>query len=551
MTCNYCGAQNPDMGQFCIQCGRQLADDVTVSTVRAMPTQDSGNVATSEMYAAPTADMYPTEAAWNVVSSAPEAYTQPSAEAEASQAAAAGTFSAVNVGPFSPQDGAMYGPPMPGIPQVSAGGAAPVARQSRLKGLAQPLPIWVVVSGTALVMLLLILLQLSGSDWAEGAMRAGIAAGVAACLIAAMTLVRTLVGMRRVGQFVSAGLAVVLLFLLCGAGLTQQSGMHSLQASALESQHQWQRAMTEFQLAGESAPTSTNIARIYTEWGEQLSSGQSYEAAIAKFDTVLDSYGPVSREVARAQSDKIGAYMAWGKQAMQKGDFTDGATRFDDVLNLPYCNDDCQANAKAQDAAAYYGIGKAELSSQQYTNAVNTFALIVTRFPSSTEAQQLHPDYAKALLGQGKQEFATSCSSAIPTYQELASKFADTLEGQQAKSALQAPQQVKGHFVTSIPQSPNTAVVVLTQNLTPSISQTGFFQLIAGDATVGIASNGTFTFKAVPQGTYELAWGTNNNDGNRSFYFSYSGNTINYVAHVGPLCAFNYGDINEPIPTAP
>src|SRR5258708_34928359 len=80
-------------------------------------------------------------------------------------------------------------------------------------------------------------------------MHRAIGAGIIAVVIALATVVRTFLGMgakanpRRVFQFVSAGLSILLLLALCLVGLTQQSTIHSLQAHNLEGQQQWQFAI--------------------------------------------------------------------------------------------------------------------------------------------------------------------------------------------------------------------------------------------------------------------------------------------------------------------
>jgi tetratricopeptide (TPR) repeat protein len=400
----------------------------------------------------------------------------------------------------------------------------------------------------------------TGSDWAVGATRIGIVGGILAILILLATIVRTLVGMaarsnpkRRI-QFISTGLLVLILLLISGISLTQQASIHQTQGRFLEGLQQWQSAIDEFQRAGEHAPNSDNIARTYDEWGEQLSNAAHYDTSIDKFNTVLDTYSLATGDVTRAQSDNVAAYLNWGKQAMQQHDYSNATTHFNDLLNLPYCNANCQAEADGLDATAFYDQAELQLTSLQYASAANSFQTLVTLFPKSPEVQKDHEDYARALFGEGKQELTSSCSSAIPTYQELSSKFGDTPEGQQATTALKTPQDVKGRFITAVPKSSAlTPMAVLAQGLSGNISQSQFFQIIVGVPTVVIKSDGSFDFKSVKQGKYDLAWGTTNTDGNAFYYFNYrpSDKSPVYVANVGPLCPFDFGSINEPIPSAP
>jgi tetratricopeptide (TPR) repeat protein len=266
---------------------------------------------------------------------------------------------------------------------------------------------------------------------------------------------------------------------------------------------------------------------------------------------VQADYGSAMNEVKRAQSDEIAAYLAWSDQEIKAENYTTAIGNLDTLLNLPYCDSSCQAQANALDATTYYKNAESELSAQQYDNAVNDFKMVLTRFPNSPQAQQLHPDLAQALLGQGQQQLATDCSSAIPTYQELSTMFGDTPAGQQGTKALKASQPVTGHFTSSIPNDPSlTVVAALLKNLNNGISSDQFFQLLNGAPTATIRSDGTFVFKPLPQGTYDLAWGTERSNGNKSFntnYYTGSGAPF-YVATVGPLCAFDFGDINETIP---
>ncbi|HZU70040.1 MAG TPA: zinc-ribbon domain-containing protein [Ktedonobacteraceae bacterium] len=450
--------------------------------------------------------------------------------------------------------------PAPFVPPSAMPPTSPTAGEPRVRAIARPLPVWAFILSIVAGVAVLAALFFTGSDWAAGATRAGIVGGILAILILLAAIVRTLAGMaarsnpKRRSQFISAGLLVAILLAVSGFGLTQQATIHQVQGRFYEGQQQWQSAINEFQLAGEHAPTSGNIARIYDEWGEQLSNTQHYSAAIDKFNIVLTSFQAATGEVTRAQADSITAYLNWGKQASQQHDYNDAVTHFGDLLNLSYCNANCQAEASALSATAYYDLAETQLTAQQYADAANSFQTLATLFPKSPEAQKDHEDFAKALFGEGKQQLVSSCSSAIPTYQELASKFGDTPEGQQASIALKAPQEVIGRFTTPVPKgSALTPLAVLAQGLYANIPDAQFFQLIAGAPTVVIKPDGTFTFKPVKQGTYDLAWGTDNVDGSQSFYFYYrpSDKSLVYVANVGPLCPYNFGSINEPIPVAP
>ena len=515
MHCIQCGTYNPDTAAFCGVCGRPTNKDASPSPVM------------QEIVLQPP---YPEQ-----------------------------TFPTIENDQTIPQN-PLVQPNQPLYVYPERPSAAPsVVRQPWYKVLPKPMPIWALIGCIVVVVLLLVVLQLTGSDWAAGAKQMGIVAGILALVVLLVTVVRMLLGMvaksnpTRLIQLVSAGLAILLLSLLCLVGLTQQTAIHGLQAYAWEGQQQWQSSINEYQLAGEGAPTSENIARVYNLWGEQFTSQQHYGDAIAKFNLVLTSYRSTSAGIARAQSDTITAFLAWGKQASQQHDYAAATNPFDTLLQLTYCTATCQSQANALDATAYYNLAESQLAAQHYLDAVNNFQIVVSRFASSSEAQKLHPDYAKALLGHGKQQLVEECSSAIPTYQQLSKQFGDTAEGQQATSALKANQPIKGHFIGSIPNDPGlTRVAALMHGLHQNLPDSQFFQMLNAAPTTQIQSNGSFSFKPMPQGTYDLAWGTTRSNGSQYFQFAYkSDGSPYYVANVGPLCPYDFGPINENIPIAP
>src|SRR5690349_6673375 len=128
---------------------------------------------------------------------------------------------------------------------------SPSLEQPGYKTLSKPMPIWMLIGSIVLVALLLIVLQLTGSDWAAGAMRMGIVAGILALVILLITVVRMISGRAtksnpaRLIQLISAILVILLLSLLCLVGLTQQSAIHNLQAHSWEAQQQWQSAINQ------------------------------------------------------------------------------------------------------------------------------------------------------------------------------------------------------------------------------------------------------------------------------------------------------------------
>ncbi|TMC22372.1 MAG: zinc-ribbon domain-containing protein [Chloroflexi bacterium] len=454
-----------------------------------------------------------------------------------------------NMGPFPQTFSAQLYPPTGNTGQI----ALPPKRPSwlntfeqRFAVLTQPLPLLVTLCTTALVVIILIGLQLTGSDWAAGAFHAASAASIIGLLVALWAGARALAGLRQIKKYIGPALAVLILLTLGGIGFSQQSSIHTMQGRNWEGQQQWDFAITEFQLAGEGTPTSDQISRVYNEWGEQLSSAQRYVEALAKFDIVLDNYNHATTQVARAQANEIKASLALAQQTLQQHDYSTATKRLDALLRLSYCDNNCQSQANALDATAYYSQAETQLSASQYDDAATSFQALLTRFPNAPEASKVHPDFARALLGRGQLQRTTSCSSAIPTYQQLSTQFADTPEGQTATKALKEPQKVTGHFTSTIPNNPAlTSFAALMQGLRQNITSNELGTLLAKSPQTNIASNGNFAFDPQPQGSYQLAWGSINN---RTGSGRLSWNVARYVATVGPLCAYDFGDIGEAIP---
>src|SRR5258708_5279920 len=230
-----------------------------------------------------------------------------------------------------------------------------------------PLPLWTTLAGIAAGALLLLGLVFLNPDWATGATIAGMVALILALLLLIAGGVRVALGMlaesnpSRRSQVISSALLVLLLFLVSGIGLSQQTGLHAMQARYLEGQHNWQTAVTEYQDAGEIAPTSDNLARVYNEWGEDLSSQQQYASAVAKFATVLKQYAPLTAEVSRAKNVTVATYLAWADFSARGQDYAGATAHYDTLLALNYCDSICQQLARLKDATAY-----AHFAAQQF-----------------------------------------------------------------------------------------------------------------------------------------------------------------------------------------
>jgi len=444
-------------------------------------------------------------------------------------------------------------PSWPGYP-----GQVPPLVAKGPSGLIKPLPLWAFITSILVVALLLaVLIFFTGADWAAGAQTAGIVALVIGALILIAFGVRAALGMlastnvHRRSQIISSILLALILFAVGAIGLTQELGIHAVQAHFLEGQQKWQLAINEYQDSGQSAPTSDDIARTYVEWGEQLANQQpasdrQYNEALGKFNTVITTYTQASTQVARAEKDVISTSQAAAAFDSQNKNYAGATQYYDSLLGQPYCTASCQSQTGALDATAYYNLAEQNLAAQKYADAVNAFNTLTTKFGSSPEAQKAHADYAKALWGEGQSQLTTACSSAIPTYQQLATNFSDTTEGQQAATALKQPQPVKGQFTSTIPSGTNTPEAGLVQGISANMSSDAFYAILAKSPVVTVQSDGRFQFQPVAQGTYYLVWGVVNSADNRVVFLVGQ----RYPATVGPLCPFDYGQISENFPSA-
>ena len=407
------------------------------------------------------------------------------------------------------------GPTIPSYPSYPSAMAQPQAAQQpaflrQMANIAKPLPVWILIVCTIVTLVILVVLQLTGNDWADGAMRAAIGAISIAVLLLLFAGIRIFLGMlnqtnkRRVAQLVGSALAVVLLFIYSGLALIGQNPLHTAQAQSLEGQQHWQDAINEYQLGGEAVPSSTNIARVYDEWGEALSKSGNYTDAISKFDETINNYTAA----------------------------------------------DVNAITRAQrgEAIAYYNLAQSELSALQYDKAVTDFKTLQSRFPNSPEAQKVHGLLATALLGKGKQDRANVCSSAIPTYQDLEKNYPDTPEGQSAANELKQPQPVKGHFTSSV-SADGPLNAELVQNFNGTLTPDQAFAIIDSSPATPINGDGTFMFQSIKQGKYGLVWTINHPDGSRDVRWYYlksdPAKSPSDIADVGPLCPFDFGNITH------
>lgn len=450
--------------------------------------------------------------------------------------------------PYPPQ---VYQPPTYPASAYNQWGQPPAPMQrplGRVRAFARPFPRWALLVGAALIALMLAFALFTGWDWADGAAQMATIAGIL-CVLALIILgVRLALGLassvnpsRRSQLYASGGLIVILLGLL-GTGIASQAPLHRAQARTFESQKQWQQALTEYSFAGERAPSSDDLARVHDEWGETLAAAGKQQEAIEKFSIVLDTYPKATRQAPRAQRGMTSAYLTLGDAAFTAKNYAAAAKEYDLVLASSFCDTTCHTSVAGKDATAYFKQGEASLTSQAFGDAVDTFRTLLSRFPSAPESAQVHGDFAKALLGQGAQQITSACPNAIPIYQELASSFKDTDEGQQAAAALAKPQPVRGKFTMGVPGG---AHVYLTTGLRGNLSDAAYRAAIARAMRLSVHSDGTFEFSSVKQGDWDLLWSTGTN-----YLFTYKQDSgdPSWIAHVGPLCPFDFGSVDEKFP---
>lgn len=410
-------------------------------------------------------------------------------------------------GPYGGPPGAYapgFGPPVGG-----PGAGAPPPRP--------PLPRWFTLGAVVLVVLGLVLVWLTGSDWANGGVRAGIAALVVGVIVLGAFLFRFNQGYRAT-RTVSLAVAAILILLIVGAaGITLQGPIHSAQGSALAGQQKFADAVSEFKLANDTE----GIARTYNDWGEYLLSQHKYQApqdpaqdaldgtqpgtdgAVNKFAVVLSHYQSVSDQYARAAEGEVNAYLAWGDDSLSHSQYQDAVNIF----------------KKAVDAKAVLG------------NVAN-FA-------------RIHQDAAKAYLGLGQQQITDGtasgdCTAAVQTYQTLATDYSDTSQGQQASTDLKKPQNIVGNVVSHATGAPAPNVKLFLsahwQLLSMSFSA-------SNDFTTTSDASGNFTFANIPPGDTKYLISYISSMGGESI--TVQGSQPANVVVVQPLCPASGGTVQQ------
>jgi tetratricopeptide (TPR) repeat protein len=352
------------------------------------------------------------------------------------------------------------------------------------------------------------------------------AGGVALALAAAVLLAtagRAIAGRRVVSMLVLGALLALSLGATGLAGIVASPQLHAAQAQAFEHDRQWQAAMAEYARAGERAPNAPDIARVLVTAGnEQLQAGD-YAGALAQFTMVLTRYGQSGAAVVDAEGSTFATYSAWVQSTRDDVPYTDAITYFSQYRS-----------GSPIEAQARYQYGAALARQKQYSEAIEQFETVTAAFADSSFAAQAHTAAATAYLALGRLQLAEECSTAVPTYQKLATTYGDTPEGKQAKVALAARQTVTGHMYHA-PTTP-APIVFLSKRINP-------------DATVFSneyralfnAKTGLFIFHNVTQGPYYV---DTRRDGAAFIYYSWLVDPDSkkpLAFRVGPLCPTDIG----------
>ncbi|MBF6589624.1 MAG: hypothetical protein IVW57_03710 [Ktedonobacterales bacterium] len=376
-----------------------------------------------------------------------------------------------------------------------------------------------------------------GGDWSAGALAVGIAALLMAAGTLGMLALRFALGRRAVSTL---ALALTLTLALVGGGavsLAAVTPLHTTQARALERQRQWLGAIKEFALAGQSAPRSTDIARVYDEWGEDLLARQSYAQAISTFNTVILGYAQSGDSVTRARKDLYQTYDAWVKAGAPGLPLAQAVNVLTTYRGSASCDATCKTSSAGLEAQVRYQFGLQLMGAGQLPDAIVQFELVQSRFTSSPYAAKSHTAAAKSYLAVGKKQLGSgACSIALPIYQKLASSYSDTPEGGQAKTALAGPVTVSGKL-TNFPTAPAPDIYLSQQYDVGSY-------YYSNDYTAKFDANtGVFTFSGVAQGTYYLD--TIRNLGATIEYNLYQDKATGnpYAVKIGPLCQVDLGSI--------
>lgn len=407
--------------------------------------------------------------------------------------------------------------------------------------LALPFPGWLTLGApiallVTLAAVFIVETTLLGSDWATGALAVSLTAFALALVTIGLMIARVALGRRSFGSIVLAGLLALTLVATGVGGIAQANPLRRAQARQAESTGNWDLAVNEYTQAGEHPPTSANLARAYTEWGEALMRRGDYAGATQKLSTVIQKYPSIGDLVTRARADQYTVYGKWITSGAITLPFKQSLDFLVSYNNDPACDAACKASIINLQGQAHYQYGEQLVKASQFKTAITEFELVQSQYGQSTFAKQAHTAGAAAYWSLGQEVIGQDCISAVPLYQTLASKYGDTSQGKQAAAALTAPQSVKG-TMTGAPSNPDPTIYLSkTINTNANIYSHDY------KATFDPKTGG-FTFSNVAQGTYYLTTYRSISSTLESFTYYKDGAGNPYSVQVGPLCPIDLPSI--------
>jgi TolA-binding protein len=406
------------------------------------------------------------------------------------------------------------------------------------------LPLWTkgsIVLGIILALLAAFLTRTLAQrgDWSDGAQAVALAATLLAGITLVVGIARALAGRRSGWTLFQTALLIILLQAFAVASYVGAPSLHAAQAQNAMRQGRWSEAVGEFALSGERPPNAPGIAGAYLGWGESLLAGKRYADAVEKFIPVITTYAGSGHALSsKAHDDLYQTYSQWIRadaRTVNYGGVGGALETFQTYLSDPACDSTCQTQLAATLALAHYQYGQQLMASHQYGDAITQFETVSAKYASSAYAGQAHAAAAQAYYAYGQQQITRqTCSDAVATYRALVSHYGDTPEAATAKSALAAPQPVRGMF-SGLPANPAPMVA-----LSSRVNVSGY--VFSDDYTAKPEASGAFTFASVAQGEYNLSTKRDvNNAVSYTYYHDAKGNV--YTVHVGPLCPVLLGTI--------
>ncbi|HEX8983327.1 MAG TPA: tetratricopeptide repeat protein [Ktedonobacterales bacterium] len=402
--------------------------------------------------------------------------------------------------------------------------------------LALPFPGWLTLGAPIALLLTLAAVfivetAVLGGDWATGALAVSLTAFALALVTIGLMIARVALGRRSFGSIVLAGLLALTLVASGVGGIVQANPLRRAQASQAESAGNWELAVNEYTQAGERPPTSTNLARAYTGWGEMLMQHGDYAGATQKLTTVIQKYPDSGDLVTRARADQYTVYSKWIASGAITLPFKQSLEFLAAYSNDAACDATCKTSIVNLQGQAHYQYGEQLAKANQFKQAIVEFDLVQSQFGKSTFVGKAHTAGAVAYWSLGQEVLGQDCITAIPLYQTLASRYGDTSQGQQAKTALAAPQTVKG-TMTGTPSNP-VPTLYLSKNIDTNANIYSHDYKATFDPKTG-----AYSFANVAQGTYYLTTYRSISSTQEAFTYYKDTNTGNpYSFQVGPLCS--------------